>query len=464
MQLTVGFDLDMTLVDTRPGIRACVLQLAQELDVRIDPDVVVGRLGPPVETELAHWLDTDAVLPAADRFRELMAEFGAADCLALPGAVEAAAAVRAAGGRVVVVTAKKESLARVTLAAAGIEVDVVHGWLFGEAKGEALRVEGATVYVGDHPHDVLGARVADALMVGVATGGLPPTGADVLLADLTAFPEWFAGHLLEVRLAALDARLRELGSVLVAFSGGADSAFLLAAAVRALGAERVVAATAVSPSLAQAELPAAAAYAASLGVRHVTPTTDELAREGYVANAGDRCFHCKATLLDTLRPLAASLGLDAVATGTNADDAVAGFRPGIRAAAERGAATPLLDAALTKAQVREASRRWGLVTADKPALACLASRIAYGIEVTPSRLARVDAAETALRVHLGDVVTDLRVRDLGEGRARIELDAVALAACDEAALDVVRSAGFAEVSAAAYRTGSLNDALLAADR
>lgn len=260
---------------------------------------------------------------------------------------------------------------------------------------------------------------------------------------------------LDSRLAVLEAALREVDGLLVAFSGGADSAFLLAAAARALGPDRVVAATAVSPSLAAAELPAAVAYAASLGVRHVTPETDELSREGYVANGRDRCFHCKATLLDTLRPLAAELGLAAVATGTNADDAVAGFRPGIRAAAERGALTPLLDAGLTKAQVREASRRWGLPTADKPALACLASRIAYGLQVTPSGLARVDRAEQALRAHLDDVV-DLRVRDLGDGVARVELDPAALARCDDAALDVVRAAGFERVTAQEFRSGSMN--------
>ncbi|MCW2678762.1 MAG: hypothetical protein JWM62_163, partial [Frankiales bacterium] len=262
------------------------------------------------------------------------------------------------------------------------------------------------------------------------------------------------------RLAALHARLRDVDGLLVAFSGGAVSAFLLAASVRALGADRVVAATAVSASLAADELPAAQAFAASLGVRHVTPETDELSREGYVANGADRCFHCKATLLDTLRPLAERLGLPAVATGTNADDAVAGFRPGISAAAQRGALTPLLDAGLTKAQVREASRRWGLATADKPALACLASRIAYGIQVTPSGLARVDRAERALRAHLGDV-RDLRVRDLGDGAARVELDAAALARCDEAALDVVRGEGFAQVTVREFRSGSMNDALAA---
>ncbi len=262
-------------------------------------------------------------------------------------------------------------------------------------------------------------------------------------------------ELLDARLAALDERLAELGSVLVAFSGGADSAFLLAAAARVLGPQRVVAATAVSPSLADAELPAAQTFARELGVRHLLPGTDELSRPGYVANGPDRCFHCKATLLDTLRPIAHDRGLAHVATGTNADDAVARFRPGIGAAAQRGAVTPLLDAGLTKAQVRAASRRWGLATADKPALACLASRIAYGLQVTPARLARVDRAETALRARLGDVV-DLRVRDLGDGAARVELDPDALARCDEAALAVVRREGFDRVVARRFSSGSMN--------
>jgi uncharacterized protein len=133
---------------------------------------------------------------------------------------------------------------------------------------------------------------------------------------------------------------------------------------------------------------------------------------------------------------------------------VAAFRPGIRAAAERGAATPLLDAGLTKAQVRAASRRWGLVTADKPALACLASRIAYGIEVTPARLARVDRAETALRALLQPV--DVRVRDLGDDRARVELDPDALAAWDDRARHLVQQEGFADVAVQEFRSGSMN--------
>ena len=129
----------------------------------------------------------------------------------------------------------------------------------------------------------------------------------------------------------------------------------------------------------------------------LTPETHEMEREGYRANGADRCYFCKAELLDVLGPLAAERGLAHVATGTNADDAVAGFRPGIRAAAERGAIAPLRDAGLTKAQIREASRRWDLPTWDKPAAACLSSRVAYGVEVTPYRLGRVERAEVAVR-------------------------------------------------------------------
>src|SRR5205807_1811607 len=237
---------------------------------------------------------------------------------------------------------------------------------------------------------------------------------------------------------------------LVAFSGGADSAFLLAAAVRALGADRVAAATAVSPSLPAAELAAARDFAAGLGVRHLTPRTDEMGRAGYRANAGDRCYFCKAELLDVLAPVAEEHGLAHVATGTNADDAVAGFRPGIRAAAERGAVTPLLAAGLTKDQVRTASRRWGLSTWDKPAAACLSSRIAYGLEITPARLARVERAEAAVRAALaaaGVPVRDLRVRDV-DGTARIEVDADAVERAAElpAVRDAARAAGFPEVT------------------
>ncbi|MCF6509632.1 ATP-dependent sacrificial sulfur transferase LarE [Blastococcus sp. MG754426] len=269
---------------------------------------------------------------------------------------------------------------------------------------------------------------------------------------------------LDARLADLDALLRPLPGVLVAFSGGVDSGVLLAAAVRALGAGRVVAATAVSPSLPAAELAGAAAFAASLGVRHERPRTDELSRPGYRANAGDRCAFCKTELVEVLRPLAARLGVDDVVTGTNADDVVAGFRPGIRAAAERGAWTPLARAGLTKDDVRAAARRWGLPLAGKPAAACLASRIAYGVPVSAAGLARVERAEAALRAALvgaGLPVRDLRVRDLGEDRARVEVDAVLVAAVAARPELLQAVAGFAavEVDPRGFRSGSMNELL-----
>ena len=271
--------------------------------------------------------------------------------------------------------------------------------------------------------------------------------------------------LLAQRLASLEVDLRARGSVMVAFSGGADSAFLLAAAARALGPDKVAAATAYSDSLPRAERSPARELAAGLGVRVYTPRTHEMERQGYRANAGDRCYFCKAELLDVLRPLARHHGFAHVATGTNADDAVAGFRPGIRAAAERGAITPLRDAGLTKAQIREASRAWGLPTWDKPAAACLSSRVAYGIEVSPFRLARIERAELAVRAALeasGLLVRNLRVRDLDDV-ASIELDrevldrAAELPAVVEAALD----AGFREarVDRKGFRSGAMNELL-----
>ena len=278
-----------------------------------------------------------------------------------------------------------------------------------------------------------------------------------------------AGAAYEDKLAELQRRLAAESSVLVAFSGGADSAFLLAAAARACGPDNVVAATAVSASLPAAELDAAGTFAASLGVRHLRPRTDEMSREGYRANAGDRCYFCKAELLDVLVPLADELGLWAVATGTNADDAAAGFRPGIRAAAERGAITPLLDAGLTKAEIRAASRAWGLPTWDKPAAACLSSRIAYGIEVTPQRLSRVERAETSLRAMLHDAgipVRNLRVRDLGD-RARVEVDADLV---DDVAAQQGRLSTLlvefpdVEVDPRGFRSGAMNELLMEPQR
>ena len=471
----VGFDLDLTLIDTAPGFAATLEALGAELGVALPVADICRRLGPPLDQLLAPYLPPEQVGPAGDRFRALYPELAVPPVPALPGAHEALAAVRSHGGRTVVVTGKYAPNARLHLDHLGLDVDVLEGWVWGTGKADALVREGAGVYVGDHVHDVEGARAAGVVSVSVLTGGctraeLEDAGTDVVLDDLHAFPAWLEEHLLATRLAALEADLRRHGSVLVAFSGGADSALVLAAAVRALGAERVVAATGHSDALPAAERGPAEAFARGLGVRLVTPRTHEMQRPGYRANAGDRCFSCKAELLDTLVPLAAELGMAAVATGTNADDVVAGFRPGIRAAAERGAVTPLADAGLTKAQVREASRRWGLPTWDKPAAACLSSRVAYGVEVTPHRLARVERAEAAVREVLARAGTpsrDLRVRDLGE-RASVEVDAALLdgALAEEAplrdqVLAAVREAGFAsaDVDPRGFRSGSMNELL-----
>jgi uncharacterized protein len=252
--------------------------------------------------------------------------------------------------------------------------------------------------------------------------------------------------------------------VLVAFSGGVDSGVVLAAAVRALGADRMVAATAVSPSLPAAERAVAAHFVASLGVRHEQPRTDELSREGYRANAGDRCAFCKSELIDVLTPLAARLGIADVVTGTNADDVRAGFRPGIRAAAERGAWAPLARAGMTKDDVRAAARLWGLPLADKPAAACLASRIAYGVPVSAEGLARVEAAETALRSALADAgldVRNLRVRDMGDDVARVEVDTALVpdVVARPYLLDAVSGFARVDVDPRGFRSGSMNELL-----
>jgi pyridinium-3,5-biscarboxylic acid mononucleotide sulfurtransferase len=466
--LVVGFDLDMTLIDTGPGFVAVLEVLGAELGVSFPSEELAAGLGPPLEVMLAPHLPAADMTAVADRFRALYPDHAIHRTPHLTGAPEALAAVRRHHGRVVLVTGKYTPNAQLHVDHLGLDVDLVAGLVWGEAKAEVLRAEGATIYVGDHVHDVAGALAADATSVSVLTGGssredLVAAGTHVVLDDLTQFPGWLDEHLLSSRLAALEAGLRDLGSVMVAFSGGADSAFLLAAAARALGPENVAAATAHSPSLPVSERQPAIDFAAALGVRVLTPETDELSREGYVANAGDRCGFCKSELLEVLGPLAAAQGFAAVATGTNADDARAGFRPGIRAAAERGAVTPLLDAGLTKEQVREASRRWGLPTWDKPAAACLSSRVAYGVPITRERLARVEQAEASARrvlTEAGHQVRDLRVRDLGD-RARLEVDRELVDQIGDDVLAAVRAAGFddAEVDPKGFRSGAMNELL-----
>jgi len=244
---------------------------------------------------------------------------------------------------------------------------------------------------------------------------------------------------------ALRARLIGLERVVVAFSGGADSAFLAWMASDTLGADRSLAVTAVSASLAPAEADDCAALAAEWGLRWAAVETDELARPDYVANGRDRCAHCRTELLDALVPLAESEGATVV-LGVNVDD-LGEHRPGQVVAAARGAVFPLVEAGFTKGDVREASRRLGLRTWDKPAAACLASRVPHGTPVTLGTLDRVAQAEAALR-ELG--FRQLRVRHYGDV-ARVELEAADLSRAVERRADVV-----AAVQGAGYRYVTLD--------
>lgn len=197
---TVGFDLDMTLIDSRPGIKAVYDLLSAETGVQIDSDLIVTRLGPPVELELADWFPVEQVQVMADRYRELYALHGIDAARILPGAHAAIAAVKDRGGRVVVVTGKQTANARLNLAALDLVVDEVFGLVFAEAKGKVLAEQGASVYVGDHLGDVIGAHAAGAIAVGVATGPysveeLKRGGAEVALDDLLGFPQWLDEHL-----------------------------------------------------------------------------------------------------------------------------------------------------------------------------------------------------------------------------------------------------------------------------
>lgn len=197
--LTVGFDLDLTLLDTRPGIRETWLAFAEQYGVEVDADVVIGRLGPPLEQEMAHWVPAAQVTEMVARYRTLYGIHAFAPTVPMPGARDALDAVREAGGRTIVVSAKNGPHAEQHFVHLGIEPDAVVGGLFAEGKAEALRAHGASVYVGDHVGDVRGAAAAGALSVGVATGPCTPgelraAGADVVLEDLTDFRAWWESY------------------------------------------------------------------------------------------------------------------------------------------------------------------------------------------------------------------------------------------------------------------------------
>lgn len=213
-----------------------------------------------------------------------------------------------------------------------------------------------------------------------------------------------------------------LPDCLVAYSGGVDSAVVAKAAYEALG-DRAIAVTGVSASLATGELEAARRIAASIGIRHETLNTDELSDAGYLANAPNRCWHCKAELYSQMRSLADRLGFTTIANGTNADD-LGDFRPGLQAATEHGVFSPLVACGIDKQGVREIAREWNLEVWDKPASPCLSSRVVYGLEITHERLARIDAAEALLK-ELG--FTSVRVRCHHDELARLEVSAVEIA-------------------------------------
>jgi uncharacterized protein len=255
--------------------------------------------------------------------------------------------------------------------------------------------------------------------------------------------------------AELERLVGSLESCVVAFSGGVDSSVVAAVAARVLGG-RALAVTAVSPALAEGELDGARRVARAIGIAHEVISTNELARDGYVRNERDRCYHCKTELYDRLLDLAAERGYAVLASGANADD-VGDWRPGLRAAAEHGVRHPLLEVGMGKDAVRELARELAVPSADKPASPCLASRLPYGTPVTPEVLAQVDRAEQGLK-RLGYRV--LRVRHYGE-RAVVQVGADELPGALTAAASVeaaVLAAGYrqVEIDAQPFRSGSLN--------
>jgi uncharacterized protein len=264
---------------------------------------------------------------------------------------------------------------------------------------------------------------------------------------------------MEPKVVRLEQALRDLGGAVVAFSGGVDSAYLLAAAHDVLGA-RCVGATAVSPSLARDELAVARRIAASIGARHVVVETDEYEDPRYRRNDAQRCYFCKHALFTRLGALAAELGLPAVTYGANVDD-LGDFRPGMRAAGEFAVHAPLLDAGLTKAEIRALARARGLEVWDKPASPCLASRIPHGTPVTVPALRQIEAGERVLHA-LG--FREVRVRHHGDV-ARIEVPLRDVRRLQEIAPQVaaaLRALGFRDVTVdpRGLRSGALATAAL----
>jgi uncharacterized protein len=265
---------------------------------------------------------------------------------------------------------------------------------------------------------------------------------------------------IDEKLERLSAHLRGLGSALVCYSGGVDSAFVLAAATRELG-ERAVGMTAVSPSLPPGELDQASQLAREIGAVHRVVESREMDDPHYVANASNRCFYCKSELYRIAEAKRDEWHLAAILNGTNCDD-LGDYRPGLQAAQEAGVKSPLVECGFTKADVREGAKSFGLKTWDKPAAACLSSRIPYGTSVTSERLSQIGGFEADLK-KLGFRQVRVRYHDK---LARVELDLSELArAIDPAARSAIVEAGkrngfqYVTLDLAGYRQGSHNEVL-----
>ncbi len=266
-------------------------------------------------------------------------------------------------------------------------------------------------------------------------------------------------HEFESRRDRLLEILRGYGRVAVAFSAGVDSTVVAQAAQIACG-DKAIAITAVSPSLASGEREVAVQLASQIGIRHQLIETQELSNGDYLKNPPNRCYFCKTELYSRLEGLAARLQFDVIVNGANLDD-LGDYRPGMQAAGEHRVCSPLVEAGFTKENVRELARAWQLPNCEKPASPCLSSRLAYGVEVTPERLARVDQAEIWLRGALG--LAELRVRHEAHDLARVEVPCDALSRFLDPALrqrvaEKLRALGFKYVTLDldGFRSGSMN--------